>query len=342
MRFSPVGLFFDNGTKITPVADVESQVYLLTSDSGNDRLFRFSALLILSAVIATGGVLLDSTATVIGAMIVAPLAWPIQGVGLAIVQGHIGQVRRSASIVGLAMVLVIAVGFLIALLVPDQLSPVNNSQVTSRTAPNLLDLFVAVATGTVGAFAISRSDLSGVLPGVAIAISLVPPLAVAGVVLSEGDVLAAFGAVTLFLANAIAIAIAIIICGLLVFTIAGYRGTGDHSRQTVRRPLAVIASILTFLLIALAAFTARSVIAGVEGQRVQNAAAAWLKGSNYTLVDVNFQRGRYLVQVLGEESLPSEEIFSDAFSPVLWLHPTVTVEAVSGTTKTINVATMSD
>ncbi len=338
MRFSPAHLLFDNGTKITPVADVESQVYLLTRDSGSDRLVRFSALLILSAVIATGGVLLDSTATVIGAMIVAPLAWPIQGVGLAIVQGRIGQVRRSASIVGLAMVLVIAVGFLIALAVPDQLSPVNNSQIASRTAPNLLDLFVAVATGAVGAFAISRSDLSGVLPGVAIAISLVPPLAVAGVVLSEGDLLAAFGAVTLFLANAIAI----IICGLLVFTIAGYRGTGDHSMQTVRRPLAIIGSILAVLVIALAAFTARSLIAAVEEQRVQNAATSWLKDSKYTLVDVQFQRGQYLVQVLGEGPLPSEEIFDNAFSPVLWLRPTVTVEAVSGTTQTIDVASTPD
>jgi uncharacterized hydrophobic protein (TIGR00271 family) len=338
VQFSPARLLFDNGTKITPVADVEDQVFLLTRNSGNDRLVRFSALLILSAVIATGGVLLDSTATVIGAMIVAPLAWPIQGVGLAIVQGRLGQVRRSASIVGLAMVLVIAVGFLIALLVPDQLSPVNNSQIASRTAPNLLDLFVAVATGAVGAFAISRSDLSGVLPGVAIAISLVPPLAVAGVVLSEGDFLAAFGAVTLFLANAIAI----IICGLVVFTIAGYRGTGDHSRQTVRRPLAIIASILAVLVVALAAFTARSLIAVVEEQRVQNAASAWLKDSKYTLVDVQFQRGRYVVQVLGEGPLPSEEIFDDAFSPVLWLRPTVTVEAVSGTTTTIDVASTPD
>ena len=307
-------------------------------DSGNDRLVRFSALLILSAVIATGGVLLDSTATVIGAMIVAPLAWPIQGVALAIVQSHIGQVRRSASIVGLAIVLVIAVGFLIALAVPDQLSPVNNSQIASRTAPNLLDLFVAVATGAVGAFAISRSDLSGVLPGVAIAISLVPPLAVAGVVLSEGDLFAAFGAVTLFLANAIAI----IICGLLVFAIAGYRGTGDHSMQTVRRPLAIIASFLAVLLIALTAFTARAVISVVETQRIQEAASTWLDDSKYTLVEVEFRRGGYLIHVVGEGPLPSQTIFEKAFSPVLWLRPTVSVEALTGTTQTIDVASTPD
>lgn len=157
MRFSPVGLLFDDGKKITPVADVEDQVYLLTRHSGNDRLFRFSALLILSAVIATGGVLLDSTATVIGAMIVAPLAWPIQGVGLAIVQARIGQVQRSASILGFAVIAVVVVGLLIALAVPDELSPISNSQIAARTAPNLLDLFVAIATGTVGAFAVSRS-----------------------------------------------------------------------------------------------------------------------------------------------------------------------------------------
>jgi len=334
----PASLLFDDGKKVTPVADVEDQVYLLTRHSGNDRLFRFSALLILSAVIATGGVLLDSTATVIGAMIVAPLAWPIQGVALAIVQARIGQVRRSASILGFAMIAVVIVGFLIALAVPDELSPVNNAQIASRTAPNLLDLFVAIATGTVGAFAVSRSDLSGVLPGVAIAISLVPPLAVAGVVLSEGDLLATLGALTLFLANAIAI----VICGLIVFTIAGYRGTGDHSQQTVRRPITIVITILTVLIVALAAFTARSLIGAIEEQRVQSAASEWLKDSKYTLVDVEFQRGAYLVQILGDGTLPSQDAFRQAFSPVLWLRPTIKIEAVSGSTETIDLATSED
>jgi len=334
----PASLLFDDGKKVTPVADVEDQVYLLTRHSGNDRLFRFSALLILSAVIATGGVLLDSTATVIGAMIVAPLAWPIQGVALAIVQARIGQVRRSASILGFAMIAVVIVGFLIALAVPDELSPVNNAQIASRTAPNLLDLFVAIATGTVGAFAVSRSDLSGVLPGVAIAISLVPPLAVAGVVLSEGDLLATLGALTLFLANAIAI----VICGLIVFTIAGYRGTGDHSQQTVRRPITIVITILTVLIVALAAFTARSLIGAIEEQRVQSAASEWLKDSKYTLVDVEFQRGAYLVQILGDGNLPSQDAFRQSFSPVLWLRPTIKVEAVSGSTETIDLASSED
>jgi len=334
----PVSLLFDDGKKVTPVADVENQVYLLTRHSGNDRLFRFSALLILSAVIATGGVLLDSTATVIGAMIVAPLAWPIQGVALAIVQARIGQVRRSAAILGLAVLLVVVIGFLIALAVPDELSPVNNAQIASRTAPNLLDLFVAIATGTVGAFAVSRSDLSGVLPGVAIAISLVPPLAVAGVVLSEGDLLAALGAITLFLANAIAI----VICGLIVFTIAGYRGTGDQSQQTVRRPIGIVITILTVLIVALAAFTARSLIGAIEEQRLQSAASEWLKGSQYTLVDVRFQRGEYVVQILGNGNLPPQDAFRQSFSPVLWLRPTVKIEAVSGSTETIDLASSED
>lgn len=338
MRFSPVGLLFDDGKQVTPVADVEDQVYLLTRHSGNDRLFRFSALLALSAIIATGGVLLDSTATVIGAMIVAPLAWPIQGVAMAIVQTRIGQVRRSASILGLAILLVVVVGFLIALAVPDQLSPVNNSQIASRTAPNLLDLFVAVATGTVGAFAVSRKDLSGVLPGVAIAISLVPPLAVAGVVLSEGDFFAALGALTLFLANAIAI----VICGMAVFTIAGYRGTGDHSMQTVRRPITIVITILTVLIIGLAAFTARSLVGVVEEQRVQSAATSWLKDSDYSLIDVTFQRGTYVIQVLGNGNLPSEQTFRESFTPVLWLRPTIKIEAVTGSTETIDLASKED
>ena len=112
--------------------------------------------------------------------------------------------------------------------------------------------------------------------------------------------------------------------------------------QTVRRPLAIIASSLAVLLIALTAFTARAVISVVETQRIQEAASTWLDDSNYTLVEVEFRRGGYLIHVVGEGPLPSQTIFENSFSPVLWLRPTVSVEAVTGTTQTIDVASTPD
>jgi|tagenome__1003787_1003787.scaffolds.fasta_scaffold20968041_4 uncharacterized membrane protein len=81
----------------------------------------------------------------------------------------------------------------------------NNSQVAGRVSPTLIDLLTALATGAVGAFALVRSDVSGTLPGVAIAISLVPPLAVVGITLESGAPHQSLGALMLFGTNVAAI-----------------------------------------------------------------------------------------------------------------------------------------
>ena len=137
---------------------------------------RFWLLLVLSTVIATSGVISDSTATVI-----APLAVPIQGAAVAIAYGELLPLLVSVVAVVGAMVLVVAVAALIAVVLPE-LHPVSqNSQITGRASPTLVDLVAASATGLAGSFAVGRRDIGDILPGVAIAISLVPPLAVVGV-----------------------------------------------------------------------------------------------------------------------------------------------------------------
>jgi uncharacterized hydrophobic protein (TIGR00271 family) len=152
----------------------------------NHRLTRVWALLVLASVIATAGVVADSTATVIGAMIVAPLMTPILGIVLAVALGDRSNLFRSILLVIAGAAAVIAVGWLLGQLSPvDAVAP-GNSQVASRVSPRTVDLIAALATGAVGAFALVRSDVSDTLPGVAIAISLVPPLAVVGLTLEAG------------------------------------------------------------------------------------------------------------------------------------------------------------
>ncbi|MEU3092304.1 DUF389 domain-containing protein, partial [Streptomyces massasporeus] len=139
-------------------------------------------MLTLSSVIAAGGVLTDSTATVIGAMIIAPLATPIMGIALGSVQR-----RRTGAAwtVLFACSLVIVMGMLFSTVLPGDYDLLSNSQIASRTSPGLMDLVAALATGLAGAVALARRDVAAVLPGVAIAISLVPPLVVAGVCLGQ-------------------------------------------------------------------------------------------------------------------------------------------------------------
>lgn len=108
-------------------------------------------------------------------MIVAPLMTPILGAALSIVLARRRSILLSLRYVVGGALLVIAVGFLFGLLDPLGATAAGNSQISARTSPRTIDLVAALATGTVGAFALVRSDVSDTLPGVAIAISLVPP-----------------------------------------------------------------------------------------------------------------------------------------------------------------------
>ena len=153
----------------------------------NRRLSRYWLLLLpLAAVIASAGVVSDSTATVIGAMIVAPLMTPILGIVLGVVLADRANLSRCVILVVAGAAAVVAIGWLMGLFVPYPVVAATNSQVAARVTPRIADLIAALATGAVGSVALARSDISDTLPGVAIAISLVPPLAVVGLTLESG------------------------------------------------------------------------------------------------------------------------------------------------------------
>jgi uncharacterized hydrophobic protein (TIGR00271 family) len=178
---------------------------LLASVARDARLDRKYLLLItLSAGIATLGLLQNSPAVVIGAMLVSPLLGPIMGIGFGLVTLESALVRRS--------VLTLAAGMGVAVMVAMAivwLSPVQDvtSELRARTRPTLLDLGVAVVGGVAGVYAIIR-QLSGVMVGVAIATALVPPLSTIGFGLATWRTDFALGAALLFLTNTLAIAFA--------------------------------------------------------------------------------------------------------------------------------------
>ena len=138
----------------------------------------FFVLLIISTVIATVGLIENSAATVIGAMIIAPLMDPIVSLAFGLSTHNIKLIRQSLILITLGASIVVFTSGLIY-----QLLDINfiDSQILSRTSPNLIDLSVAIAAGIVGAFAQSRSRLASSMAGVAIAVALVPPLCVTGI-----------------------------------------------------------------------------------------------------------------------------------------------------------------
>ena len=135
----------------------------------NRRLSRYWLLLLLSAVIVTAGVVSDSTAVVIGAMIIAPLMTPILGVVLGVVTADRVNLLRCLLLLAAGAAAVIAVSWLLGHLVPYPVIAAANSQVAARVTPRLVDLVAALGTGAVGSVALARPDISDTLPGVAIA-----------------------------------------------------------------------------------------------------------------------------------------------------------------------------
>lgn len=162
----------------------------------------FILLILLATVIAGLGLIADSTAVVVGAMLVAPLMTPIVGAGLAVVQGNRHLVQVALRSIGIGFLLALAVGYLLGLVTG---LPELTDELQSRGRPGVLDLFVAFFSGVAAAYALSRPNLSAALPGVAIAAALVPPIATVGIALADGHWYVAEGAALLFTTNVVAI-----------------------------------------------------------------------------------------------------------------------------------------
>ncbi|MEM1370170.1 MAG: DUF389 domain-containing protein [Cyanobacteria bacterium P01_H01_bin.15] len=146
--------------------------------------FSFFLLLAMASLIASIGLLSNSTATIIGAMIVAPLMNPILSVAFGIITGDWVLYRRSlwTLLMGTLFTILIAYGISALLGVT-----VVGTEILSRTEPTLLDLVVAIAAGAAGAFSMTRRSIANSIAGVAIAVALVPPLCTVGIGLQMGQ-----------------------------------------------------------------------------------------------------------------------------------------------------------
>ena len=171
-------------------------------------------LVLLAAIVATFGLLSDSTAIIIGAMLISPIMNPIIGMSYAISTGDAKLFRKAFKSLILGSLLAIVISVFVTLLVPTRSL---TSEILSRTEPTIIDLVIAFASGLAGAYTmISNKDMT-ILPGVAIATALMPPLCVVGSGLALGSYSVALGGILLFSANLIAINLA----AAVIFVIMG-------------------------------------------------------------------------------------------------------------------------
>lgn len=175
----------------------------------------YLVLTLASGLIASFGLLSNSAAAIIGAMIIAPLMLPLRGLALAILEGDLGLFYLSIRTVGFGAGLGMSLAWLMGRLFNF---PEFGAEILARTRPTLIDLAIAVVAGGVAGFAKVRPQVGDALAGTAIAVALMPPLCVVGLSLAQGEWGFAWGAFLLYVTNLLGI----ILACMMVFLSAGY------------------------------------------------------------------------------------------------------------------------
>jgi len=196
--------------------------------------------LVLSVLITTFGLLLDSPAVIIGGMIIAPLLYPLIGTGMAIVTNNERLLKSTIWLLVKSSGIVIAISALVTFITP--LNEITK-EIYIRTTPTLFDLLVALASGAAGAYAVSEKERFASLTGVAVAAALMPPLAITGFAIASGKPALLWGSLLLYAANLIAV----IISSSLVFSLLGFTpGRTEEKKEAVRRNVTI--SLVFFIL----------------------------------------------------------------------------------------------
>lgn len=202
---------FNNLTKKTIIPQELQEIRNgLLEESSIDT--NYLVLILGSCAIATLGLLSNSAAVIIGAMIIAPLMLPIRGLAFGALEGDIVLFRKALSAIAVGTVLAVALALMIGLCVG---LPEFGSEIISRSKPTLLDLGIAVAAGGISGFAKVQPKISASVAGTAIAVALMPPVCVVGLGLSQGNLALSTGATLLYLTNLLGITLSCMVTFLL-------------------------------------------------------------------------------------------------------------------------------
>ncbi|HBB33173.1 MAG TPA: TIGR00341 family protein [Cyanobacteria bacterium UBA8803] len=223
-------------TRVQPVELQQLQTELLAESTPD---LSYLVLIVGSCAIATFGLLSNSAAVIIGAMIVAPLMLPIRGLAFGALQGNVTLFRKGLMAVAIGTLLAVALAWCLGLLVGI---PSYGSEVFSRSEPTLLDLGIAIAAGGISGYAKVQPKISGSLAGTAIAVALMPPICVIGLGLAQVNWSLSLGATLLYLTNLLGITLS---C-MLTFLLTGYT-----SLNLARKPLIWTLAFVGLLLIPL-------------------------------------------------------------------------------------------
>jgi len=245
--FKPTSQVCYNRPMFEPVSpETKADIFNFLEKSGQLNV-DYIMMVVLSCIIASFGLILNSAAVIIGAMLIAPLMVPILRCSVGLIFGNYKRTLRAFGTLAMGVLLSIVLSAILGQLV--SIGAVNfleelPGEVMSRTRPNLFDMIVALAGGTAAAYALSQPNLSSAIAGVAISTALMPPLCTVGIGLSQGSLQVSGGALLLFTVNFVAIVFA----SSVTFFVVGVRPT--HQNRIVHFSRALIFQGILVLVVA--------------------------------------------------------------------------------------------
>ena len=294
---------------------IADSLYFELPETVNKRV-SYWLMLGLSVVIGTLAVLQDSTAVIIGAMLIAPLMTPIMAMAAGVVGGWRDRVASAIVVLLLSVVVAIGLAWIVAEWIPALVPLGVNAQVQARIQPTAIDLLIALAAGAAGAYATVDRRMSGSIAGVAIAVALVPPLAVVGVTLQAQRFDWATGALLLFTTNFVAIFLA----GFSVFFVVGLAPIQKFhaERREVRGVLALVVTAALIILIPLT-FSAQGILGSSnQDSTALRVTAEWATGKNLEVISAAVSDLTVTLEIEGTGALPDvsdlQQQISDALS----------------------------
>lgn len=207
---------------------VKRLIYESTPD--NDYFIMLSV----STVITTLGLLLNSTSVVIGGMLISPILTPLLAFGLGFVTFNQDSILRSVWSLFRAIILILAISFLIAYF-SKYPSLTLNEEVQSRLTPSWAFVHIAILSGFAGTYSWIKVRLSALLPGVAIAVALLPPLCVVGIGAAQWDTYIMSAAFDMFIVNFVGI----LISSVAVFSLLGFQKLKTEEKKQIKIERAV-------------------------------------------------------------------------------------------------------
>lgn len=254
----------------------------------------FMTLLILATFIATFGLFINSASVIIGAMLLAPLMQPIVGVSMGLLRQDMTLFSNAVKSIGFGVLAVLLSAVLITWLLPlSQLT----SEMSGRLSPTILDMFVAIVSGVAAAYAKSNEKIIGSLAGVAIAVALVPPIAVAGIGLGWSNWGMFSSAFLLFTTNLVGI----VLSASLTFLMLGFS------------PVAVAKKGLSFALILVAIVSVPLFVSfgkmkhNIQIEQTLSKFEATLHGKNIHLKNIKIHDKEVRCEVIASDILSKEE-----------------------------------